>query len=236
MKAAALLVLAACGDNTSLGFGLDAAYDDRAPARYFGIVQSYGPAPARTIAMLDGAQVCIDDTCVTSANGGQFVLVAGKRGVESTLAISAPDFMTTIVPVVGGVAGDRNLGPIPIISPELQAQTAMVFGIDPMTDSRGTALISVARYDTGAMGVAIDGLRAYYIGATGLPAPTATELTPSNAAVFYGLDPAVESIVHGTGAHCDAGESGWTGANPGEIRIPAAAGEITFAQPFCYAQ
>jgi hypothetical protein len=234
MRAAMLCLLAACGDNASINYGLDAAYADHDHSRFFGIVQGYGPAPARTIANLDGAQVCIADACTTTANSGQFVLVGTGPGVEATLVVTADMFLPTIVPVVGGAAGDRNLGPIPLISPELQAQTATVFGADPMTDSRGTVLLNAARYDMGAMQLAIDGLHTYYLDAMGNPSPTATQLSTVNDAVWYGLVPDEESVVHATAGHCDAGSSGWPGAAPGETRIPASAGSITFVSPFCY--
>lgn len=232
MRSAALaaLALAACGDNTSTHFGLDAGYADPDHSRFFGSVNGIGLTPDKNTA-LRGALVCIDAACVPTEPGGTFVIVGSGPGQEVTITASTAAYMTTIVPVIGGVTGDHNVEQFPLLVPELVASRASVFGVDPMLSSRGTVLVTALRYDTRTLRVAIDGMSTYYLDAQRNPDPTLTEMSSSGVAVLFAVG-GDEAIIHTTAGHCEPAASGWVGDN-GDVRVPIVAGEVTFVRLIC---
>lgn len=231
MRAALVLALAAaCGDNIDTSVHLDSGFADKNHSRFFAVVHGLGPAPARMIVPVAGASICIGDACTTSSSDGTFVLVGTGPGVEATLAVSAPGYLTTIMPVVGGAAGDRNLNEVLLVAPALNDQTAAAFHVDPMLDTHGAVLLEAARNDAGKVQVGIDGLTTLYLDDQQLPDLTRTQL--ATGAVFYGVAPG-PAVVHTSAGRCDAATSGWPGDAPGDIRLSVVAGQLTVLDPIC---
>jgi len=230
-RAIVLVMLAACGDNHH-GIELDSGFDDHSHTRVFGRVLGLGPAPERMMAPVGGANLCFDADCGLSELDGTFVVAGPSPDHEGTLEISYPSFMTTIIPVVGGAAGDRNLADAFLIAPALLAQTVMGFGADAMIDTRGAVLVEATRYDDGVVQIAIDGTTISYLDNMQLPDPTRTQLAQAGGAVIFAVPPG-EAVIHTTAGMCAPDVSGWPGDAPGDIRIPVVAGQFTYVRPIC---
>jgi hypothetical protein len=232
VKAAAVLVLvAACGDNVDRSVHLDSAFDDH-HTRFFGVINGLGPAPARTIAPVDGASLCVGDACAVSTSTGTFVLEGPGPEQEGTIVAGATGYLTTVLPVVGGAAGDRNLAQVLLVSPQLDDQAAGGFHIDPMLDTDGIVLLIPDRHDHGMIQVDIAGITTSYLDDMALPDPTRTTMSQGGGAVFYQVAPG-EAVIRTTSGRCEPEATGWPGAAPGEIRVPVVAGQVTLVQPVC---
>ncbi len=151
---------------------------------------------------------------------------------RATLVASADGFLTTIVPIIGGVTGDRNLSQLPLATKKLNDAAIAVFHADAMFATHGWVGMFPNRYSSGTIEIAIDGVPTYYLDDNQQPAPALTELSAGGGALFYGLLPG-EAVLRTTVGNCVGVNSGWPTSAPGEIRVPVVAGQFTTVFPFC---
>ncbi len=229
MRALAItLVLAACGDNRLPPPGYDSSFDDNGQLRVFGDVRLFSGPFAPT--PLAGVEVCLDDTCQRTAANASFVLTAIGGTHEAVLAVHDVD-VPTLVPVVAGTLGVRNLSTVVALAPNVIATAAGSVGVDAALATHGIVVVIAERFDTGMLAIAIDGYPTYYVGASGLPDPNLTSYGTDDRALFLAVAPG-EVILRSTIGHCERDQDGWP-ASAGEIRAPVVAGAVTLIRPLC---
>ena len=229
MKTLALVcLLGACGDNRVVP-GFDSSFDDD-QLRVFGDVKLLETVTTQTL--IPGAEVCLDDVCQVTPAEATFVLTGPGAPHEATVTAHDADHLPTVIGVVGGTIGDRNLGSVFVLPQQVVTDSATAFGQDSAFDSRGMVLVLAQHFDTDPVAIEIDGITTSYLGDNGLPDPGRTTLSLGAGVVFFGVPPG-EATIRSTTGTCNVNLDGWPGTSPGELRVPVLVGHVSIVHPYC---